>query len=98
MEVLREVPVTPRVGEDDLAQPPLPPCPFTTCNRLPPLRVLVDDTPPRKECDWQTANLSGVWWPEVDARKADFFRANLEKAGLEKAHLEDAAFYEANLS
>lgn len=54
--------------------------------------------PPLKRFDWQKVKIVEAWWPGLDARGVDFFKAELMNCGMRYANLKDAVFYEANLS
>ena len=52
---------------------------------------------PLKRFDWQKVKLDEVWWPGLDGRDLDFFKAELNNCGMRFANLRDAVFYEARL-
>jgi hypothetical protein len=53
---------------------------------------------PLKQFNFQGARLTNAWWKEVDARGADFYRAQLPRAGLANGRLDDAVFKNADLT
>lgn len=60
-------------------------------------RVSAPLEPPLKRFDWQKVKLEEVWWPGLDGRGLDFFKAELNDCGMRYANLRDAVFYEARL-
>jgi uncharacterized protein YjbI with pentapeptide repeats len=52
---------------------------------------------PLNQFDWQNVDISGAWWPKVQADGIDFWRSNLQACGLRKASLRHAVFIESNL-
>jgi len=56
------------------------------------------DPSPLLPYDWQWAKLRYAWWPAIDARKLDFFNADLRHSGLKFGNFKQAQLREANLS
>ena len=52
---------------------------------------------PMLEFDWQEAKLAGAYWKSIDARKVDFFKADLTSCGMREARLQGAIFMSAKL-
>ena len=52
---------------------------------------------PLKGFDWQEIKIMQAWWPGIDAREIDFFRAELRECGMRFANLDGAKLYEASL-
>jgi hypothetical protein len=52
---------------------------------------------PLRAYDFQGAQLTNAWWPRVDAREVDFYRANLRRAGMREASLRHAVLKYADL-
>jgi hypothetical protein len=55
------------------------------------------ETSPMLEFDWQEAKLAGPYWKSIDARKVDFFKADLSSCGMREARLQGAVFMSAKL-
>jgi len=55
------------------------------------------DKSPLANYDFQGAGLTNAWWQGVDARKADFYKANLQRAGLADSRISGAIFKNADL-
>jgi len=52
---------------------------------------------PLQDYDWQRASLRYAWWPSIDARSVDFFKADLSDSGMKFGRFHEAQLKEAVL-